>query len=62
VFAKLENNEGKTEVNPVYIMMDSGARGNKQQVRQLCGTRGLMAKPSGEKSSSVPFFPRSARA
>ena len=48
VFAKLENNEGKTEVNPVYIMMDSGARGNKQQVRQLCGARGLMAKPSGE--------------
>src|SRR5580658_7796550 len=48
VFAKLEANEGKTEVNPVYIMMDSGARGNKQQVRQLCGARGLMAKPSGE--------------
>jgi DNA-directed RNA polymerase subunit beta' len=48
VFAKLEYNEGKNEVNPVYIMMDSGARGNKQQVRQLCGTRGLMAKPSGE--------------
>src|SRR5436190_9087028 len=48
VFAKLENNDGRTEVNPVYIMMDSGARGNKQQVRQLCGLRGLMAKPSGE--------------
>ena len=48
VFAKLENNDGRPEVNPVYIMMDSGARGNKQQVRQLCGTRGLMAKPSGE--------------
>ena len=48
VFAKLENNDGRKEVNPVYIMMDSGARGNKQQVRQLCGTRGLMAKPSGE--------------
>jgi DNA-directed RNA polymerase subunit beta' len=48
VFAKLEGNDGKPEVNPVYIMMDSGARGNKQQVRQLCGTRGLMAKPSGE--------------
>jgi len=48
VFAKLENNDGKVEVNPVYIMMDSGARGNKQQVRQLCGLRGLMAKPSGE--------------
>src|SRR6188768_732867 len=48
VFGKLENNDGRTEVNPVYIMMDSGARGNKQQVRQLCGLRGLMAKPSGE--------------
>ncbi|MDR0445370.1 MAG: DNA-directed RNA polymerase subunit beta' [Puniceicoccales bacterium] len=36
------------EVNPVYLMMDSGARGNRQQVRQLCGMRGLMAKPSGE--------------
>src|SRR5471030_2243422 len=48
VFAKLEYNDGKTEVNPVYIMMDSGARGNRQQVRQLCGARGLMAKPSGE--------------
>jgi len=48
VFAKLEQNDGRDEVNPVYIMMDSGARGNKQQVRQLCGTRGLMAKPSGE--------------
>jgi DNA-directed RNA polymerase subunit beta' len=48
VFTKLETNEGKPEVNPVFLMMDSGARGNKQQVRQLCGTRGLMAKPSGE--------------
>jgi DNA-directed RNA polymerase subunit beta' len=48
VFAKLEGNDGRAEINPVYIMMDSGARGNKQQVRQLCGTRGLMAKPSGE--------------
>ncbi|MEJ6603109.1 MAG: DNA-directed RNA polymerase subunit beta' [Opitutaceae bacterium] len=48
VFTKLQTNDGRPEVNPVYIMMDSGARGNKQQVRQLCGTRGLMAKPSGE--------------
>jgi len=48
VFGKLQDNDGREEVNPVYIMMDSGARGNKQQVRQLCGTRGLMAKPSGE--------------
>jgi len=48
VFSKLETNDGRADVNPVYIMMDSGARGNKQQVRQLCGLRGLMAKPSGE--------------
>ena len=48
VFDGLEENKGKDEINPVYLMMDSGARGNRQQVRQLCGTRGLMAKPSGE--------------
>ena len=34
--------------NPVYIMADSGARGSKQQIRQLASMRGLMAKPSGE--------------
>jgi DNA-directed RNA polymerase subunit beta' len=34
--------------NPVYIMAQSGARGSKQQIRQLAGMRGLMAKPSGE--------------
>jgi len=34
--------------NPVYIMADSGARGSQQQMRQLAGMRGLMAKPSGE--------------
>jgi len=41
----------KTEVsgfNPVYMMSDSGARGSKDQMRQLAGMRGLMAKPSGE--------------
>ncbi len=48
VYKGLDENKGKTEVNPVFLMMDSGARGNKQQVRQLCGARGLMAKPSGE--------------
>ncbi|WOO40893.1 DNA-directed RNA polymerase subunit beta' [Rubellicoccus peritrichatus] len=48
VFRDLKDNLGKPEINPVYLMMDSGARGNRQQVRQLCGTRGLMAKPSGE--------------
>jgi len=34
--------------NPVFMMADSGARGSKQQIRQLAGMRGLMAKPSGE--------------
>ena len=48
VFTCLQDNLGKEEVNPVYLMMDSGARGSRQQIRQLCGTRGLMAKPSGE--------------
>ena len=36
------------ESNPLYLMMDSGARGNKTQVKQLGALRGLMAKPSGE--------------
>ncbi len=39
--------EGK-ELNPLYVMADSGSRGNKQQIRQLAGMRGLMSKPSGE--------------
>jgi len=34
--------------NPVFMMANSGARGSKQQIRQLSGMRGLMAKPSGE--------------
>jgi DNA-directed RNA polymerase, beta'' subunit, predominant form len=37
-----------SEFNPIYIMADSGARGSKEQVRQLAGMRGLMSKPSGE--------------
>ena len=36
------------EFNPIYMMSDSGARGNKQQMRQLAGMRGLMADPSGK--------------
>ncbi len=35
-------------LNPIFIMADSGARGSAQQMRQLAGMRGLMAKPSGE--------------
>ena len=34
--------------NPIFMMAHSGARGSKQQIRQLAGMRGLMAKPSGE--------------
>jgi DNA-directed RNA polymerase subunit beta' len=44
----LEVNQNKKEFNPVWLMVDSGARGNRQQVRQLAGVRGLMAKPSGD--------------
>ena len=36
------------EFNPIFMMADSGARGSKEQVRQLAGMRGLMSKPSGE--------------
>ena len=35
------------QLNPLYMMLDSGARGNKSQVKQLGALRGLMAKPSG---------------
>jgi DNA-directed RNA polymerase subunit beta' len=37
-----QNDQG---FNPVYMMLDSGARGSKEQIRQLSGMRGLMAKP-----------------
>ncbi|MDR2776876.1 MAG: DNA-directed RNA polymerase subunit beta' [Puniceicoccales bacterium] len=47
-FESLAKNGGLDDVNSIFLMMDSGARGNRQQVRQLCGMRGLMAKPSGE--------------
>jgi DNA-directed RNA polymerase subunit beta' len=38
----------REELNPVFMMVDSGARGSRAQIRQLSGMRGLMAKPSGE--------------
>jgi len=38
----------KRDFNPIFIMADAGARGSAQQIRQLAGMRGLMAKPSGE--------------
>ena len=43
-----KNERSREELNPVYSMVDSGARGSRQQIRQLAGMRGLMAKPSGE--------------
>ncbi len=47
LFAACEE-ENKKRINPVYAMLDSGARGSKDQIRQLAGMRGLMAKPNGE--------------
>ena len=44
----MEKQDKTGQMNPIYIMADSGARGSKQQIRQLSGMRGLMAKPSGE--------------
>src|SRR5687767_3501763 len=48
MFRELGEGEQGGEFNPIYMMADSGARGSKQQIRQLAGMRGLMAKPSGE--------------
>ena len=45
---KEEKSVAKESFNPIYMMANSGARGSKDQMRQLAGMRGLMAKPSGE--------------
>ena len=42
--------------NPVYMMLNSGARGSKEQIRQLCGMRGLMAKPQKSGSSGAEII------
>ncbi len=47
MFSDMQSGGGGT-LNPIYVMADSGARGSEQQIRQLSGMRGLMAKPSGE--------------
>ncbi|MHC4975085.1 MAG: DNA-directed RNA polymerase subunit beta' [Planctomycetota bacterium] len=44
----IDSAEGQHYMNPVFMMSDSGARGNVSQMQQLAGMRGLMAKPSGE--------------
>jgi DNA-directed RNA polymerase subunit beta' len=43
-----DTRNGQRYLNPIFMMADSGARGSKDQIRQLAGMRGLMAKPSGE--------------
>ncbi|HVX15227.1 MAG TPA: DNA-directed RNA polymerase subunit beta' [Pirellulales bacterium] len=49
MMAELENDHRKPGyVNPIYLMAHSGARGGVEQIRQLAGMRGLMAKPSGK--------------
>jgi len=44
----IESTEGRRYLNPVWLMSDSGARGNVSQIQQLAGMRGLISKPSGE--------------
>jgi DNA-directed RNA polymerase subunit beta' len=46
--SKKKKPEYAESFNPIFMMADSGARGSKDQMRQLAGMRGLMAKPSGE--------------
>ena len=43
-----DGSDGESYLNPVWLMSDSGARGNVTQIKQLAGMRGLMSKPSGE--------------
>ena len=43
-----DRRDGKPYINPIYLMAHSGARGGIEQIRQLAGMRGLMAKPSGQ--------------
>ncbi len=45
---EIEDGSGYSKVNSIFMMADSGARGSNQQMKQLAGMRGLMAKPSGE--------------
>ncbi|MGD0017013.1 MAG: DNA-directed RNA polymerase subunit beta', partial [Verrucomicrobiia bacterium] len=48
MYSAMDHNLGRPGLNSVYMMVDSKARGSRQQIRQLAGMRGLMAKPSGE--------------
>ena len=48
MFEAMRRNRGSGKPNPLFMMVDSGARGSRKQIQQLAGMRGLMAKPSGE--------------
>ena len=48
--------EDKEGFNPIYMMLDSGARGSKAQIRQLSGMRGLMNKPQKSGSTSAEII------
>ncbi len=50
MMSELQNDkrEGRQYLNPIFLMAHSGARGGVEQIRQLAGMRGLMAKPSGQ--------------
>ena len=56
MFKAMERQDKEGVINPIYVMADSGARGSKQQIRQLSGMRGLMAKPSGEVIETPDHF------
>src|SRR5262249_6809039 len=45
---KDDKREGKPYLNPIFLMAHSGARGGVEQIRQLAGMRGVMAKPNGQ--------------
>ena len=47
ILSKEREVDGMMQMNPIFAMADSGARGSTNQNKQLCGMRGLMAKPSG---------------
>src|SRR5476651_151638 len=50
---------GEAQINSIFMMSNSGARGSQDQMRQLAGMRGLMAKPSGERSEEHTSEPQS---
>ncbi len=47
-YVPADSEQGSLQLNPIHLMVDSGARGSVDQIRQLAGMRALMAKPSGE--------------